>query len=362
MRKISRHWIFCLIIVLSLVLLGCDNVEAEDQNYTTEPATISTTEHAAYKERRENFDKLREILREERDSIINEFLENPEDVYALIEKLYENEDGYAILWEEAKNLSPSDYEEVVNLFDTYQIHDGISIVLYHEIEDKKHISYEFGTYTIKNKNEIEVIWVQNAELYSENETSVTYEVIDQAEDAFMVLKDDNGYWLVEIASIFKEESYTRRMFDEYYKFLENEKEEILSNFAKNPVVTPELLDSLYANEDGYSKLLDSAKYLSQEEYSKILLMIELNQWCDGIHTVAYNKKYFQKYYRYEGGKFTVSSESSMKIEWSQNFEDVDKDEIYNSIYEIKNPREDAYLLLKKSTGYQLFRIIPIQKK
>lgn len=362
MRKINRYWIFLVIIIFSLMLIGCDQVEAEIQVPTNDQPTISASEHAAYKERRENFDKLRQILREERDSIITEFLEDPEDVYALIEKLYENEDGYVILWDEAKNLSPTDYEEVVKLFDTYQIHDGISIVLYHEIGEKKHISYEFGTYTIKNKNEIEVVWVQNAELYSETESSVTYEVIDQADDAFMILKDANGYWLVEIASIFKEESYTRRMFDEYYKFIENEKEEILSNFAKNPIVTSEFLDSLYANEDAYARLLHSAKYLSKEEYANIMLMLELNQWRDGIQTVAYNKKYFQKYYKYEDGKFVVSSEISMEIEWSLNFEDVVEDETYNLIYEIKNPREDAYLLLARSTGYELFRIIPIQKK
>lgn len=362
MKKIYRHGMIFLLILISLVLIGCGNVNAEVDESTSEVATMSADEIAAYKERRANFDKLNDILKDARNSIITEFLEKPEDVYELIEKLYENEDDYVVLWEEAKNLSPKDYEEVANLFSTYQIHDGLSIILYHEIGEKPYASYEFGTYKIKDKNEVEIIWVQNAELFSETENSVEYKVVNQEDDAFLILKDQNGYWLVEIASTFKEDCYTRKMYDDYYEFLQNEKEELLVNFYKNPVITQELLQRLRENEAGYNRLLSSAKYLPKEEYDKIMLLVELNQWRDGIQTVAYDKKYYQKYFWYVDGEFTVSSETSMEVLWTQNIEDATEDDTYNLVYAVKNKKEDAYLLLLRGEEYQLFRITALQKK
>ena len=362
MKNIYRHLLVFLIIVFSLALCGCNNVQAEESTEVTETVTISAEEKEAYRQRREDFDKLAKIIFEERDSIITEFLLDPVDPYNLIQKLRENEENFVILWDSVKNLSPEDYAEISKLFETYQIHDGLSIVLYHEIGEKPYAYYEFGTYTIKDLNNVEIVWSQNVEVYREAEKEITYKVSDLYEDAFLILKDCNGYWLVEIASTFKEDIYTKGMFDEYYEFLENQKEKILSDFSKNPVITEDLLQKLYINEAGYSRLLESAKSLPNDIYSRVMLIVELNQWNDGIHTVAYDKKYYQKYYHYADGEFFVSSESAMKILWTQNFEEVEEDDCYNSIYKVKEKKEDSYLLLDRGGTLQLFRITSLKQK
>lgn len=364
MKSSNRFALLFCVIILVVLLIGCNKVEEQQStsfsNESTEP-TISSSEESKYRKLREEFDAAWQNLDNERDICLSEFLNNPMVTEEFLESLYANEAEYVKLFESAKKLSSTDYEEVYRLFNSAQIHDGIETIMYNKAVENLYFSYKNGKCVFKFQENIQILWTQNFEKTGENETESVYEIINTEEDAYILFNGRTGFWLVRFVSVYKEGVYTREMYDNFYNDLEKEKADILSEFARNPVITEEFLKDIYENEEGYKELLNSAKFLPKEEYSNIMLSIELGQIKDGITTVAYDKKYFQKYYRYEEGIFSIDSDLNMEVKWSQNIEDITEDELYGCIYKVKNPKEDAYLLLLRGEGYQLFRITGIKQ-
>lgn len=282
-----------------------------------------------------------------------------------IKELYSHakENGYSEFVEYMKNdLNEEECEAIITLLNGEDINQGMYTLKYTVMSADSNYCYINGIYTIPYNIRRIVIWASNISVDKYNENYYCnrhYTVVNPDEEAYLLIYGvDFGYQLIHIIpddcdKQTSEIDYTYDGFNNILSTLNSKDSNLLMSFGNNPVITDELLDSLYENEDNYKQLYNYAKNLTGEDYEKVMNLFNSGEVEDSIETIHIGQNYQGNYWKYEDGVYTLDITYHVSVEWSQNIKEMEDDE-QECKYVIVNFEEDAYIFFVGQFGYKLF--------